>query len=110
MPPPALARPAQGIADDWSKLPLPTRPAAIVAQGAAAAEAGDEDPTGSERRHQPELERTEPVEKKAPIENEFDGGFDDDADDDTARISRTNQIMQGVARQVSLDPNDGLEL
>ena len=110
MPPPALTSPAQPMADDWSRLPLPARPTAIVAQGAAAAEAGDEDPTGSERRHQPELERAAPVEKKAPIENEFDGGFDEDADDDTARVSRTNQIMQGVARQVSLDPNDGMDL
>lgn len=110
MPPPALTRPAQPSPDDWSRLPLPARPAAIVAQGAAAAEGGDEDPTGSERRHQPELERAAPAEKKAPIENEFDGSFDEDADDDTARISRANQIMQGVARQVSLDPNDGMDL
>ena len=111
MAPPALTRPTQPGMDDWSRLPLPAPPASIVAAGAAAAtDAGDEDPTGSERRHQPELERAAPVEKKAPIENEFDGGFDDEADDDTARISRANQIMQGVARQVSLDPNDGMEL
>ncbi|WP_028745379.1 conjugal transfer protein TraG [Rhizobium mesoamericanum] len=111
IPPPALTRPTQPGMDDWSRLPLPAPPASIVSAGAAAAtDAGDEDPTGSERRHQPELERAAPVEKKAPIENEFDGGFDDEADDDAARISRANQIMQGVARQVSLDPNDGMEL
>ncbi len=111
MVPPPLTRPTQPGTDDWSRLPLPARPAGVVSAGAAIAEdAGDEDPTGSERRHQPELERAAPVEKKAPIENEFDGGFDDEADDDTARISRANQIMQGVARQVSLDPNDGMEL
>ncbi|WP_102959690.1 conjugal transfer protein TraG [Mangrovicella endophytica] len=111
MAPPALARPTQPGADDWSRLPLPARPASVVSVGAVIVDdGGDEDPTGSERRHQPELERAAPVEKKAPIENEFDGGFDDEADDDTARISRANQIMQGVARQVSLDPNDGTEL
>ncbi len=110
LPPPALTRLPPTSVDDWSRLPLPARPAVITAQGPAAADAGEEDPTGSERRHQPELERAAPVEKKAPIENEFDGGFDDDADDDAARISRTNQIMQGVARQVSLDPNDGMDL
>ncbi|OBQ62240.1 conjugal transfer protein TraG [Mesorhizobium loti] len=108
--PPALTRPTQAGTDDWSWLPLPARPASVVSAGAAILDASDEDPTGSERRHQPELERAAPVEKKAPIENEFDGGFDDEADDDTARISRANQIMQGVARQVSLDPNDGMEL
>jgi len=111
MAPPALSRPVQPGTDDWSRLPLPARPASVVSGGAVIVEdAGDEDPTGSERRHQPELERAAPVEKKAPIENEFDGGFDDEADDDTAQISRANQIMQGVARQVSLDPNDGMEL
>ncbi|MCQ4158532.1 conjugal transfer protein TraG [Roseomonas sp. GC11] len=109
--PPAVTRPTQPGMDDWSRLPLPARPASAVSPGAAVIEdGGDEDPTGSERRYQPELERAAPVEKKAPIENEFDGGFDDEADDDAARISRANQIMQGVARQVSLDPNDGMEL
>ncbi|WP_144378884.1 conjugal transfer protein TraG [Mesorhizobium amorphae] len=111
MAPPALTRPTQPGMDDWSRLPLPAPPTSIVAAGAAAAtDAGDEDPTGSERRHQPELTRATPVEKKAPIENEFEVGLDDDAEDDAARISRANQVMQGVARQVSLDPNDGMEL
>ncbi|RRY11330.1 conjugal transfer protein TraG [Brucella anthropi] len=110
MAPPALTRPEHHGMDDWSRLPLPARPASMVsADASGAADSGDEDPTGSERRRQPELDRAAPIEKKAPIENEFDG-FDDEADDDTARISRANQIMQGVARQVALDPNDGMEL
>ncbi|PMX90017.1 conjugal transfer protein TraG, partial [Pseudomonas sp. GW460-C3] len=69
-----------------------------------------EDPTGSERRHQPELSHAQAVEKKVPIENEFAADLDDDAEDDSARISRMNRLVQGVARQVSLDPNDGMEL
>ena len=109
MPPPALTRSAKAGVDDWSQLPVPARPVAAIPAGAVSAEAGDEDPTGSERRHQPELARATPVETKAPIANEFEAGFDD-AEDDAARISRANQIMQGVARQVSLDPNDGMEL
>jgi len=44
------------------------------------------------------------------MDNEFEIDFDNDADDDAARVSRTNQLMQGVARQVSLDPNDGMDL
>lgn len=75
-----------------------------------AAEIGDEDPTESERRQQPELNRVKPVEKKAPIENEFEIGLADDAEDDAVRNSRMNRMMQGVARQVSLDPGDGMEL
>ncbi|MDH8174192.1 hypothetical protein QIG29_27435, partial [Klebsiella pneumoniae] len=65
---------------------------------------------GSERRQQPELSRMKPVEKKAPIENEFGIGLADDAEDDATRNSRMNRLMQGVARQVSLDPGDGMEL
>ena len=46
----------------------------------------------------------------APIDNEFAADFGDDEEDDNARMSRMNQVMQGVARQVSLDPDDGLDL
>ena len=45
-----------------------------------------------------------------PIDNEFAADFGDDEEDDSARMSRMNQVMQGVARQVSLDPNDGMDL
>ncbi|SBW02456.1 Conjugal transfer protein TraG [uncultured Alphaproteobacteria bacterium] len=108
LPPPALAQPKQGHADDWTRLPLPARP--VVAAAKSETETGDEDPTESERRQQPELSRVKPVEKKAPIENEFEIGLADDAEDDAARNSRMNRLMQGVARQVSLDPGDGMEL
>jgi len=108
--PPTIAKSASPASDDWSRLPVPVRPATALAEGGAPPDSGDEDPTGSERRHQPELNRALPVEKKAPIENEFEVGLDDDVDEDAARISRANQVMQGVARQVSLDPNDGMEL
>ena len=60
--------------------------------------------------HQPELNKAGTVEKKAPIDNEFAADFGDDEEDDSARMSRMNQVMQGVARQVSLDPNDGMDL
>ncbi|QYA11914.1 conjugal transfer protein TraG [Rhizobium sp. AB2/73] len=110
MPPPKLTRSSPTSADDWSRLPVPARPAAAMPEAMVTADGGDEDPTGSERRHQPELARAAPVEKKAPIENEFEIELDDEPDDDVARLSRANQVMQGVARQVSLDPNDGMEL
>jgi type IV secretion system protein VirD4 len=109
LPPPALAKTAAAKPDDWSKMPLPPRP---ETEGAAAkdGQGDDEDPTGSERRHQPELNKPGTVEKKAPIDNEFAADFGDDEEDDSARMSRMNQVMQGIARQVSLDPNDGMDL
>jgi type IV secretion system protein VirD4 len=60
---------------------------------------------------QPELNRARPVEKPMPLENEFEINPADDADDDDAvRNRRLARLMQGVARQVSLDPDDGMEL
>jgi type IV secretion system protein VirD4 len=109
--PPSLAVPSRGRPDDWTTLPRPARPEPL-ASGAAPG-AADEDPTESERRHQPELNRVAPVEKKPPVENEFEIDVERDEDEDedaAARNRRMTRMMQGVARQVSLDPNDGMEL
>ncbi|BAV65488.1 conjugal transfer protein TraG [Sphingobium cloacae] len=108
LPPPKLERPAEGRPDDWSKLPTPARP---EASDAAAPPIGpDDDPTESERRHQPELNRVTPIEKKTPIDNEFEIELPDDTQDEATRNQRLTRVMRGVARQVSLDPNDGMEL
>ena len=106
--PPDLKRPDQVRPDDWSSLPIPARPDALDAQPAGRSD--DEDPTESERRLQPELSRAKPVEKKAPLENEFEIEPPDDIDEDAIRNRRMIRQMQGVARQVALDPNDGMEL
>lgn len=109
LPPPELQRRAEVPADAWSKLPIPAQP--VAAPASVAPQQDDEDPTESERRLQPELKRVKPVEKKEPIENEFEIDPSDDGDDDDAvRNRRLTRLMQGVARQVSLDPNDGMEL
>ena len=108
LPPPVLVVPKQGRPDDWTALPIPARPK--PAETESVADTGDDDPTESERRQQPELNRVKPVEKKAPIENPFEAGLADDEEDDAARNSRMNRLMQGVARQVSPDPGDGIFL
>ena len=76
----------------------------------AGATEADEDSTESERRRQPELSRVKPVEKKEPIENEFEIDPPDEMEEEATRNRRMTRLMQGVARQVSLDPNDGMEL
>ena len=70
----------------------------------------DEDTTGSEQRRQPELARVETVEMPQQVRNAFEIDLVDDSDEDVARVGRMTRVMQGVARQVSLDPNDGMEL
>jgi type IV secretion system protein VirD4 len=107
LPPPKTAS-TQAKADDWTMLPLPASPEETANTTASAAQ--DEDTTESERRRQPELSRTTPIEKKAPLENEFEIDPADDDQEETARTSGMNRMMQRVARQVSLDPNDGMEL
>ncbi len=109
LPPPALVAPKQVRPDDWTTRPLPPRPPLAEVKATAGTE--DDDPTESERRRQPELNRVEPVEKSMPIDNPFEIDADrDEVEDDAARNSRMNRLMQGVARQVSLDPNDGMDL
>jgi type IV secretion system protein VirD4 len=105
VPPPVPVRPKEGRTDDWSSRPLPARPPAPAA--AADEDADDEDPKNADRRKQPELSQGT-VEKQAPIENEFALDQVDDMEEDAPRIGRMNDIMQGLAQQVSLDPGDDL--
>ena len=105
--PPALARPKEGRPDDWSARPLPPRPPSPAARDGE--EADDEDPKNADRRRQPELSQ-DAVEKKEPIENEFALDPADELEEDAPRIGRMNDLMQGIARQASLDPGDDLGL
>ena len=107
LPPPTLT-PTQGRLDDWTVLPVPPRPQIAEAKSASGSE--DEDTTESERRRQPELNRVQTAAKTETIENEFEIGLTDDDEDDAARNSRMSRLMQGVARQASLDPADGMDL
>jgi len=107
VPPPALTRPKEGRPDDWSTRPLPPRPPTPVARDGE--DADDEDPKNTDRRKQPELSE-EAVEKKEPIENEFALDPADELEEDAPRIGRMNDLMQGIARQASLDPGDDLGL
>jgi len=92
--------------DDWTILPLPA-PSQL---NLMVEETDDEDTTGSEQRRQPELARVETVDAPQQSVNEFEIDLVDETEDDVALNSRMTRVMQGVARQVSLDPNDGMEL
>ncbi|MGY3155925.1 type IV secretion system protein VirD4 [Bradyrhizobium elkanii] len=105
--PPTLTKPNGGRLDDWSSRPLPPRPSAL--QAPTDGQTDDEDPKTADRRRQPELDR-DTVENKEPLENEFASDLVDELDEDVPRIRRMNDMMQGVARQASLDPGDDLGL
>ncbi|MBN8999822.1 MAG: IncP-type conjugal transfer protein TraG, partial [Rhizobiales bacterium] len=113
LPPPELVSAVRGQADDWTSRTLPMKAeSAAVATPSMFPVSDDEDTTDSERRHQPELSRAKPIETQLPIENEFEIDVDRDDEMETAatRNRRMTGILQGVARQVSLDPNDGMDL
>ncbi|MBB4261327.1 conjugal transfer protein TraG [Bradyrhizobium sp. CIR3A] len=106
-PPDPAASGRSSRTDGWSSLGT-LKPAAPPADRGQ----GEEDTANSGLRREPELpdhvaiakETTEPT----PAE-EFAAVLDDD--EDAVRQSRIlRQQMRGVARQVALDPNDGMEL
>jgi type IV secretion system protein VirD4 len=110
LPPPEPERAGATGQDDWSTLPLPSRPVAVRAAASVERSGDDEDPTGSEKRQQPELNPPAIPEERQVSVNEFLDEFADESDDDATRAQRITQIVQGVARQVSLDPKDGIDL
>jgi type IV secretion system protein VirD4 len=107
LPPPVPTQAEGSRSDDWSSRPLPPRPSAPAVRDGE--EADDDDPKNSDRRRQPELNQ-EPGPKKEPIDNEFALDPSDELEEDAPRVGRMNDLMQGLARQASLDPSDDLGL
>jgi type IV secretion system protein VirD4 len=110
LPPPQHSKPEKARPDDWSNRPRPPKPILGAVASSGASQSDDEDPTGSERRQQPELNRVDTVEKLEPIHDEFALDLDEDSDADAPRAARMQDVMEGVARQVSLDPGDDMDL
>jgi len=109
LPAPEPTPSEKALTDDWSHLAILVRSQFTEDSGLSRPDDGD--PTESERRLQPELNRAPAVEKATPIDNEFElNPVDESDDDDAVRNRRLARLMQGVARQVSLDPDDGMEL
>jgi type IV secretion system protein VirD4 len=108
--PPRLSARKEVQTDDWSALPVP--PAAAGAGVTPTQHGLDEDTTDSEQRHQPELSLAQSVPSAEPVANEFelDGDGGDDLDNLAAQNRQLAGLMQGVARQASLDFGDGMEI
>jgi len=107
LPPPLLTHDTRAHPDDWSGRALPLRPSHTVTPEEDEGEA--EDPKYADRRQQPELTQ-KALATREPDDNEFVPDFIEDLDEDAPRARRMNDLMKGVARQASLDPNDDLGL
>ena len=92
--------------DDWSGR-MPISPSARLL---AALKHKVRDPNGGIRR-EPEMPQHEDVVIKAPLaENEFDAVPDEGDTDALQAATAQNRSVQGLARSVSLDPDDKMGL
>ncbi len=108
--------------DDWSAL-APVQPPAPVADdgqgdGIAAPvnitradDKAEDDSANAGLRREPGLERHKDIapEPIKPAVNEFDPDMDE-RDDDAVRVRALARNARNVARQISMDPADGMEL
>ena len=108
--------------DDWSAL-APVQPPAPVADdgqgdGIAAPinitradDKAEDDSANAGLRREPGLERHKDIapEPKKPAVNEFDPDLGE-RDDDAVRVRALARNARNVARQISMDPGDGMEL
>ncbi|TPK95305.1 MULTISPECIES: conjugal transfer protein TraG [unclassified Mesorhizobium] len=93
--------------DDWNRLPL------LSEQGepgaASGRDRGSGDPSNGGIRREPELPEHEDIEPKKPVEREFELD-EDEPDDDATRRRALDRTMRQMARQASMDQDDGVEL
>jgi type IV secretion system protein VirD4 len=107
-PPDLVAAPlAPGpSADDWSGRVV----AAESRSAPAAADGAEGDPANAGIRREPELPEHEEIVAPPPLpEQEFEF-LDDEPDVDAAKARAMRQRMRMVARQVAMNPGDGIDL
>jgi type IV secretion system protein VirD4 len=105
----AIAR-GDGEPDDyWSKLPLPKAPAAPRKKPPRSEAESANDRANSGLRREPELPAHEEVVPRPPAAK-IEFSFAEEADDDVQRAKILRQRAEGVARQATMNPDDGLGL
>lgn len=91
--------------DDWTN-----RLVAAASRSATAVASDDEgDPANAGIRREPELPEHEEIVTPPPLEQEFEF-LDDEPDVDAAKARAMRQRMSIVARQVVMNPDDGIDL
>lgn len=97
--------------DDWSALaPLPFAPTAARTSGDDAVDGDADDSANAGIRREPEIPAHEAIAPETPLPvREFDA-LDDEPDDNALRAQTLQARMRGMARQASLDPDDGIVL
>ena len=109
LPPPNLQKQPMKIAtsasDDWTSRVVPA-----AADHGPSANTPDDDSANAGIRREPELPEHEEIIPPPPLPGtEFDI-LDDEPDVDAAKARAMRQRMRMVARQASMNPNDGIDL
>ena len=114
LPPPDPATIASSARPDgWSALKPLAPDAALVAAAEEAARKKAEDKANSGLRREPDMPQHVEIvhEKKEPApEDEFKHLLVDDQEDSARQRQVMGRQMRGVARQVAMDPNDGIDM
>ncbi|MGO9025296.1 MAG: conjugal transfer protein TraG [Beijerinckiaceae bacterium] len=97
--------------DEWRGLIAP-REKAVAEEVVAAAPSDDEDPANGGIRREPELPEHEAIALEAPISEPAPENFiaDDSGDDDAIKARILRGQSRSLARQASMDPDDGIAL
>ncbi len=104
-PDPAAGPAANPSSDDWTSRVI----APPAASTTAAAEAGG-DPANAGIRREPELPEHEEIVPPPPSPSQEFDILDDEPDVDATKARAMRQRMRMVARQVAMNPDDGIEL
>ena len=99
---------AQADTDDWTTRPLPPRPKS--ADSNSTSEENEAGETQYEKRQQPEFDQQPPMDRSGPTENEFETEFKKPATDRAFELTQFEQQARQLARQASMDPNDGIDM
>ncbi len=99
---------AQADTDDWTTRPLPPRPKS--ADSDSTSEENEAGETQYEKRQQPEFDQQPPMDPSGPIENEFETDFKRSATNRAVQLTQFEKQARQLARQASMDPNDGIDM
>ncbi|TPW27701.1 conjugal transfer protein TraG [Pararhizobium mangrovi] len=94
--------------DDWSSIPLPMKRKAN--HDPTETNEADAEDGGPARRFVPELDSAASHVPERPSTSEFDLDLPTKKIEERARLQALNRGMRQVARQASLDPQDGIDL
>ena len=108
LPPAVLDKTNVLATDDWSAI-APTLPADIASAETPNIQDETAEPRNEQRR-QPELDRTQSTDKGKQVENELEPDFKKPPKDQTVQLRQFEQQAREVARQASMNPNDGIDM